>query len=74
MRKTVLLTSAAMFAAASVAYADSVVIHETDPEPTNSVVIKEREDPDVVIKRKKRVVVQEDNDPDVTIKGSVNVD
>jgi hypothetical protein len=74
MRKTVVLASAAIFAAASFAYADSVIVHETDPEPTNSVVIKERQDPDVIIRKKKKVIVKEDNDPDVTIKGTVDVD
>jgi len=74
MRKTVVIACAATFAASSFAYADSVVIQKTDPEPTNSIVIKERQDPDVIIKKKKKVIVKEDNDPDVTIKGSINVD
>lgn len=73
MTKTLALVFAAIFAAATLAYADDVIIRQTDPEPTNSIVIKEKQDPDVVIKKKK-VIVREDNDPDVTIKGSINVD
>ena len=74
MRKTVVIACAATFAATSFAYADSVIIRETDPEPTNSIVIKERQDPDLIIKKKRKVIVKEDNDSDVTIKGTVNVD
>ena len=74
MRKTVVIACAATFAATSFAYADSVIIRETDPEPTNSIVIKERQDPDLIIKKKKKVIIREDNDPDVTIKGTINVD
>lgn len=75
MMRIIAVACAATFATASIAVADSVTIHQTDPEPTNSVVIKERQDPDVIIKKKrKKVVVQEERDPDVTIKGSVNID
>jgi hypothetical protein len=74
MRKILSLALAATFASASFAYADSVTIRETDPEPTSSVVIKEKQDPDLIIKKKKKVVIKEHDDPDVTIKGSVNVD
>jgi hypothetical protein len=51
-----------------------VTIRETDPEPTNSIVIKERQDPDIIIKKKRKVIIREDNDPDVTIKGTINVE
>jgi hypothetical protein len=51
-----------------------VIIRETDPEPTSSIVIKEKQDPDLIIKKKKKVVIKEHDDPDVTIKGSINVD
>jgi hypothetical protein len=74
MRKTVIIACAATFATASFAFADDVIIRQTDPEPTNSIVIKERQDPDLIIKKKKKIVVREDNDPDVVIKGTVNVD
>lgn len=74
MRKPIVIACAATFAATSFAYADSVIIQQTDPEPTNSIVIKERQDPDVIIKKKKKVIIREDNDPDVTIKGTINVD
>lgn len=74
MQKTVVIACAAAFSAASFAYADSVTIHQTDPTPTNSVIIKEKQDPDVIIKKKKKIVVKEENDPDLTIKGSVNID
>ena len=73
MTKTLALVFAATFATATLAYADDVIIRQTDPEPTNSIVIKEKQEPDVVIKKKK-VIVREDNDADVTIKGSINVD
>jgi hypothetical protein len=73
MTKTLALMFAATFATATLAYADDVIIRQTDPEPTNSIIIKEKQDPDVVIKKKK-VIVREDNDADVTIKGSINVD
>jgi hypothetical protein len=73
MTKTLTLMFAATFATATLAYADDVIIRQTDPEPTNSIIIKEKQDPDVVIKKKK-VIVREDNDADVTIKGSINVD
>ena len=74
MRKTLAIALAATFATASLAYADSVTIKQTDPTPTNSIVIKEKQDPDLVIKKKKKVVIKEDNDPDIRIKGSINVD
>lgn len=74
MRKTVAIACAATFAATSFAYADSVIIRETDPEATNSIVIKERQDPDIIVKKKKKVVIEEEADPDVTIKGTVNID
>ena len=75
MKKTLAIALAATFTTASLAYADSVTIRETDPTTTNSIVIKEKQDPDLIIKKKKKkIVIQEDNDPDVTIKGSVSVD
>ena len=74
MKKTLAIALAATFATASLAYADSVTIRQTDPTPTNSIVIKEKQDPDLIIKKKKKVVIKEDNDPDVTIKGSIYVD
>lgn len=74
MTRIIALACAAAFGTASVAFADSVTIRQTDPTPTNSIVIKEKQDPDLIIKKKKKVVIKEDNDPDVTIKGSVNVD
>jgi hypothetical protein len=73
MKKTLATALAASFTTASLAYADSVTIRQTDPEPTNSIVIKEKQDPDLIIKKKK-IVIKEDNDPDVSIKGSINVD
>ncbi|UVC12528.1 hypothetical protein IHQ71_30290 (plasmid) [Rhizobium sp. TH2] len=75
MRKILSLALAATFASASLAYADSVTIRQTDPEPTSSIVVKEKQDPDLIIKqKKKKVVIKEHDDPDVTIKGSINVD
>jgi hypothetical protein len=74
MNKTLAIALAATFTTASLAYADSVTIKQTDPTPTNSIVIKERQDPDLIIKKKKKVVIKEDNDPDISIKGSINVD
>jgi hypothetical protein len=74
MRNTLAIACAATFAATSFAYADSVTIRETDPEPTNSIVIKERQDPDIIIKKKRKVIIRDDNDPDVTIKGTINVE
>jgi hypothetical protein len=74
MKKTLAVALAATFTTASLAYADSVTIRQTDPTPTNSITIKERQDPDLIIKKKKKVVIKEDNDPDVTIKGRVNID
>jgi len=75
MKKTLAIALAATFTTASLACADSVTIRQTDPTPTNSIVIKERQDPDLIIKKKrKKVIVKEDNDPDVTIKGRVNID
>ncbi|RYG71078.1 hypothetical protein EON80_05885 [bacterium] len=71
MRKTLAIALAATFTTASLAYADSVTI-KTDPTPTNSIVIKEKQNPDVVIKKKK--VVIKDNDPDVTIKSRISID
>ena len=73
MKKTVIMACAGALASASFAFADDVIIRQTDPEPTNSIVIKEKQDPDLIIKKKK-VIIREDNDPDVTIKGSINVD
>lgn len=72
MKKTLAIALAATFTTASLAYADSVTI-KTDPTPTNSIVIKEKQDPDLIIKKKKKVVIK-DNDPDIRIKGSINVD
>jgi hypothetical protein len=74
MKKTLVSALAATFAMASLAYADSVTIRQTDPEPTNSIVIKEKLDPELIIKRKKKVVIKEDNDADVTIKSRTNID
>jgi hypothetical protein len=74
MKINLAIAVAATFTTASLAYADSVTIRQTDPEPTNSIVIKERQDPDLIIKKKKKVVIKEDNDPDVSVKGSINVD
>jgi hypothetical protein len=74
MKKTLAVALAATFATASLAFADSVTIKRTDPTPTNSIVIKEKQDPDLIIKKKKKIVVKEDNDPDVTIKSRINVD
>lgn len=71
MKRSLAVALAATFTTASLAYADSVTI-KTDPTPTNSIVIKEKQNPDVVIKKKK--VVIKDNDPDVTIKSRINVD
>lgn len=73
MNKTLIIALTATFTTATLAYADDVIIRQTDPEPTNSVVIKEKQDPDLIIKKKKKVIIREDNDPDVTIKGSINV-
>jgi len=73
MKKTLAIALAATFTTATLAYADDVIIQKTDPTPTNSIVIKEKQDPDLIIKKKKKVI-REDNDPDVTIKGSINVD
>jgi len=75
MKRTFAIALAAAFTTASLAYADSVTIRQTDPTPTNSIVIKEKQDPDLIIKKKKKnVVIKEDNDPDIRIKGSINVD
>lgn len=75
MKKTLAIAVAATFTTASLACADSVTIRQTDPTPTNSIVIKEKQDPDLIIKKKrKKVVIKEDNDPDIRIKGSINVD
>lgn len=75
MSKVIALACAAIFGTATFALADSVTVH-TDNEPTGSVVVKERQDPDIIIKKKrtKKVVVQERDDPDLTIKGSVDID
>jgi len=74
MKKSIAIALAVTFTTASLAYADSVTIHRTDPTPTNSIVIKEKQGPELIIKKKKKVVIKEDNDPDVTIKGRVNID
>jgi hypothetical protein len=75
MKKALAIALAATFTTASVAYADSVTIRQTDPTPTNSVVIKEKQNPDLIIKKKrKKVVIKEDSDPDIRIKGSINVE
>ena len=75
MKKVIALASVAAFTSASFAFADSVTVR-TDPEPTGSVVIKERQDPDLIIKKKRnpKIIVKERDDPDVTIKGTVDVD
>jgi len=72
-RTAIAIACAATFATATMADAEDVIIHKTDPELTNSIVIKEKQDPDLVI-RKKKVVIKEDIDADVTIEGSINVD
>lgn len=74
MKKPLAIALAATFTTASLAYADSVTIKQTDPTPTNSIVIKEKQDPDLIIKKKKKVIINEDNDPDVSIKGRINID
>jgi hypothetical protein len=74
MKKTLAIALAATVTTSSLACADSVTIRQTDPESTNSIVIKEKQDPDLIIKKKKKVVIKEDNDPDISIKGSINVD
>jgi hypothetical protein len=75
VKKTLAIAIAATFTTASLAHADSVTIRQTDSTPTNSIVIKEKQDPDLIIKKKKKkVVIKEDNDPDIRIKGSINVD
>ena len=66
MKKGLARACVAAFATSSFALADSVTIR-TDDEPTGSIVVKERADPDIIIKKKK-VVIREDNDPDVVIK------
>jgi hypothetical protein len=73
MKKVIALSLAAAFSTASFALADSVTI-KTDPEPTGSIVVKERQDPDVIIKKRKKIVIKEQDDPDVVIKGRVNID
>jgi hypothetical protein len=74
MKKVIAITCAATFATASFALADSVTIR-TDNEPTGSIVVKERQDPDIIIKKKrKKIVVKERDDPDLVIKGRVNID
>lgn len=71
MKKTLAIVLAATFTTASLAYADSVTIN-TDPTPTHSIVVKEK-DPDLIIKKKKKVIIK-DNDPDVTMKSRINID
>lgn len=74
MRKILLLGLAGAFSTATFALADSVTI-KTDPEPTGSVVIKERQDPDIILKKKKnKVVIKEQSDPDLVIKNRVTID
>lgn len=72
MKKAIALACIATFGASSFALADSVIIR-TDNEPTGSIVVRERADPDIVIKRKK-VIVREDSDPDVVIKKRVVIE
>ena len=43
MNKTVIAACAAALASASFAFADDVIIRQTDPEPTNSIIIKEKQ-------------------------------
>ena len=74
MKKTLAIALAATFTTATLAYADDVIIQKTDPTPTNLIVIKEKQDPDLIMKKKKRVVIKEDNDPDISVKGSIDVD
>lgn len=74
MIKTIAVVCATTFATTTLAYADDIIIRQTDPEPTNSIIIKEKQDPDLIIRKKKKIVIKEDNDPDVVIKGSVNID
>ncbi|UVC08389.1 hypothetical protein IHQ71_25110 [Rhizobium sp. TH2] len=74
MRKVIALACAATFGTATFALADSVTIR-TDNEPTGSIVVKERHDPDIIIKKKRnKVIVRERDDPDLVIKGRVNID
>lgn len=73
MKSAIAVACAATFSIGTFALADSVTV-DTDPEPTSSVVIQERQDPDLIIKQKKKVVIKEESDPDVTIKGTVEVD
>lgn len=72
MRNALLIAFAATLAAATFAHADDVIIRQTDPEPTNSVVIEEKQDPDLIIKKKQKIVIEEEDDPDVTIKSNIN--
>lgn len=74
MKKVLALAAVATFATSSFALADSVTIR-TDNEPTGSIVVKERQDPDLIIKqKKKKVIIREDNDPDLVIKNRVTVE
>lgn len=75
MRKVIALACVASFGMTTFALADSVTIR-TDNEPTGSIVVKERDDPDIIIKKKrtKKIIVRERDDPDLVIKGSVNID
>jgi hypothetical protein len=73
MIRTIAIACAAAFSISSFAYADSVIIHETDPEPTNSVVIQERQVEPEVIVRKKKIIVEEQRDPDVIIRDSDSI-
>lgn len=54
MKKAIVLGLAATFTTASLAYADSVTIR-TDPERTGSIVVRERQDPDITIRGMVRV-------------------
>jgi hypothetical protein len=74
MKKAIALACIATFATTSFALADSVTIR-TDNEPTGSIVVRERADPDIIIKKKRnKVIVREDNDPDVVIKKRVVIE
>lgn len=73
MKKAIALACFATFATSSFALADSVTIR-TDNEPTGSIVVRERQDPDIIIKKKKKVIIREDSDPDLVIKNRVTID
>jgi hypothetical protein len=74
MKKVLALAAMAAFTTSSIALADSVTIR-TDNEPTGSIVVKERQDPDLIIKqKKKKIIVRENSDPDLVIKNRVTIE